>query len=1013
MIRNLVSGAISRHRFVGFVILLLILMGVFAFTRLGQLEDPEFTIRTALVITGYPGADAERVEQQVTEPLEKRIQQLGELDTLESFSRAGTSVIYVEVGDEHGGEELRQIWDELNKKVIKARSVLPDAVRGPRVDDDYGDVYSMLLSVEGEDYSYGELNDIADHVRQRLLRVEDVAKVDLFGEQGERVFLETSRAKIAELGLTPRQVVAALNRQNVVAPGGFVEVGSRQLRLYTSGVFESVESLAKLSIRSPVTEELVHLRDFASVKRGYADPPEASLRFQGESALALGVVPAEGANVVELTRRVREELGRIEGRMPVGIEFGDIALQSEEVESAVGEFLINLATAVAIVLAVLMVSLGGRTGIVVGLWVPVTILGTFLGMYLMEIELHRVSLGALVIVLGMLVDNAIVISELMQVKMQRGTPRLKAAVDSVAETAWPLLAATVIAILAFSPIALTETATGEFTRSLFWVVAISLLISWVLAITATPLMNHRLLRSDSGMGDPAERPFYKRIHALIQQCVSRPWLVSAGAIAVFGISVFGFSFVPQTFFPPAERAQFMVDYWLPGGSRIQQTDEDMARLEQYILELKEVTEVTTFIGEGAPRFYLPMIPATPNPAFGQILVNVADKAQVPEAMEKVRDHLATGYPEAQPRVKAMQLGEPVRFPLQLRVTGADSDQLLNIVEEMEALMAEHPGVTNLRNNWRQSRPRIDVEVDQDRARRAGVTTEGINRALNTAFAGQGVGVFREGDKRIPIVWRFPLPERTDPGELETMVIWPDEGGKPVPLTQVADIEMKWERSVLWHHDRERAITVQADLAPGYTASAVRGDLEQQLGDVSLPDGYESHWDGQVRQSTDARASVMKPVPMILGLMVLVLMAQFNSYRRTLLVMLMVPLGLVGVSLGLLVFQQPFGFMALLGAMSLSGMIIRNAVVMVQKMDIALADEGTREAVLEAATSRVRPILLTAATTMLGMLPLALSGPFWAPMALAIMFGLAVAAVMTILVLPVGYVALLGVTSSRS
>ncbi|XOZ32473.1 efflux RND transporter permease subunit [Halomonadaceae bacterium KBTZ08] len=1012
MLAQLVRGAISRNRFVGFLILLITLLGVIAFTRLGQLEDPEFTIRTAIVMTGYPGADAERVEQQVTEPLEKKIQQLGELESIESLSRNGTSIIYVEVKEQYGGQQLRQIWDELNKKVITARAQLPDSVRGPRVNDDYGDVYSMLLSVEGADYSYAELNDIADHLQQRLLRVDDVAKVDLFGDQGERVFIETSRSKIAELGLTPALVVNALNKQNVVAPSGFTEMGSRRLRINTTGTFESVEELARLNIRSPVTGELVQLRDFAQVRRGYANPPDASLRHQGESALALGVVPAEGANVVDLTERVQAELDRIEAKMPVGIEFGSIALQSEEIEKAVGEFLINLVTAVAIVLAVLMISLGLRTGFVVGLGVPLTILGTFVGMYMMGFELHRVSLGALVIVLGMIVDNAIVISELMQVKMQHGTQRLKAAAESVQETAWPLLAATAIAVLAFAPIALTNTATGEFTRSLFWVVAISLAISWLLAIVGTPLMNYWLLDSKSGLGNPEDRAFYQWVHRLISATLRRPWILTSSAILIVAASAVAFSFVPQTFFPPAERSQFMVDYWLPEGSRIEQTSEDMARIEQRLMAMESVTDVTAFIGEGAPRFYLPMIPRTPNPAFGQILVNVETKEDVDPVMAKVRAHLKDGYPEAEPRVRPMQLGEPVRFPLQLRVTGPEREELMDTAGKLQAVMAEHPGVTNLRHNWRQTQPRVTIDVDQDRARRAGITTNSINQALNTAFAGQGVGVFREDDERIPIVWRFPLPERTDPSELETMVVWPESGGKPVPLTQVADIKLDWERPVIWRHNRERAITLQADLAKGYTASEVRAALAPKIQKLSLPSGYDAQWDGQVHQSNEARAGVLKPVPVILGLMVLVLMAQFNSFRRTLLVMLMVPLGLVGVSVGLLLFQQPFGFMALLGTMSLSGMIIRNAVVMVQKMDMALAESGTLEAIGEAATSRVRPILLTAATTMLGMLPLAVSGPFWAPMALAIMFGLAFAAILTILVLPAGYVRLLGIRPGK-
>ena len=1008
MIGRVAEGAISRGRLIGFLILLIIFIGLFTFTRLGQLEDPEFTVRTALVMTEYPGADATRVEQEVTEILEKHIQQLGELDELESFSRDGTSVIYVHVDDRYGGQRLRQIWDELQKKVARATHELPDSIRGPLVDDDYGDVYSTLLSVTGDGYSYAELSDITDHVRQRLLRVDDVAKVDIFGDQGERVFIETSRAKIAELGLTPALVVDALNQQNIVAPGGFVEAGPRELRMYTSGVIESVEQLADLAIRSPMTGEMVRLRDFAEVQRGYADPPEAKLRFDGDSALALGVVPTEGANVVELSERLEQRLSEIERQLPVGVEFGAIALQADEVERAVGEFLLNLAMAVAIVLLVLMIFLGPRTGIIVGVGVPLTILATFIAMYLMDIDLHRVSLGALVIVLGMLVDNAIVISELTQVKMQQGVARLKASVEAVKETAWPLLAATAIAVLAFAPIVLSDTTTGEFTESLFWVVAVSLVISWFLAITFTPLMTHHFLKEPDSTGDPLERPIYQRIQRIIHRLVDHPRTVVGSVIGVFIISLIGFSFVPQTFFPPAQRAQFMVDYWLPEGTRIEETARDMERIEQHLLSRDDVEGVTAFIGEGAPRFYLPMIPETPNPAFGQILVNLDEDADLEHAMGETRAWLSGDFPEAEPRVKPMQLGEPVRFPLQMRLSGGDRERLLELTEEVQSRIAEHPGVTNLRHDWRQQRPRIDVDVDQDRARRANVTSAAVNRALSTAFAGQAIDVFREDDQQIPIVWRFPLPERTDPSRIETMVIWPEDGGRPVPLGQVADVRLDWGHSVIWRHDRERSVSLQADLRPGYTVHDVQNQLTNWLDDVELPPGYQMEWDGEVKQAAEARAGVMEPVPVILGLMVLVLMAQFNSYRRMLLVMLTVPLGIVGVSIGLLLFQQPFGFMALLGTMSLSGMIIRNAVVMIEKMDLELrtAEGDPVDTVVRAATSRFRPIMLTAATTLLGMLPLALSGPFWAPMALSIMFGLAFASVLAVIVIPVAYVALL-------
>jgi len=1005
MNRWIAQASIAKNRAIGFAVLVVVLIGLFSLSRLGQLEDPEFTIRTAVVMTQYPGADAHRVEQEVTEKLEQEIQQLGELDELESFSREGVSVIYVHVGEQYSGKELRQIWDELRKKVFRASAELPDTVRGPLVNDEFGDVFSSLLSVTGDGYSYAELSDITDFLRQELLRVDQVGKVEIFGDQGERVFLETSRAKIAELGLTPKMVVAALQRQNVVAPGGMVDLGPRRLGIYATGVLQSVEELAELAIRSPVSGELVRVSDFADVHRGYAEPPEAMLRFNGQPALSLGIVPVTGANVVDLDERIQATLAKLESRLPVGVEVGSIALQAEQVQDAVGDFVSSLVMAVLIVIAVLMLSLGFRTGLIVSVGVPVTIMATFVCMYLMDIDLHRVSLGALVIVLGMLVDNAIVVSELIQTRMRQGMDRLEAITESVAETFWPLLSATLIAILAFSPIVLTQTTTGEFTRSLFWVVAASLLISWILAMTFTPLLAHRYLTAEpvSTKENQDRTGFYRLCERTYHWVLAHRVLTLSGIGGVFVAAALAFTLIPQIFFPPAQRAQFLVDYWLPEGSRIEQTSKDMAEIEGFLLAQPGVENITSFIGEGAPRFYLPMIPEPGNPAFGQILVNLETVDNMDAIMATIAGKLRASFPDAQPRVRAMQLGEPVRFPLQLRVTGPDHHRLQTLASELGNVMAATAGVADLRDDWRQPRPKIAVEVDQDRARRIGVSSTAINEALNTAFAGQAIGLYHEDDKRIPIIWRFPLSERADPSRIETMVVWPDEGGAPVPLAQVATVNLGWGPGMIWRHDRERAVTLQADLHPGFTAADVQMRIDQAIANVEMPAGYRTYWDGEVAQAADARAGVLAPVPVVLGLMILVLMFQFNSYRKTLLVMVTVPLGLIGVTAGLLAFNQPFGFMALLGAMSLSGMVIRNAVVMIEQIELEQQrQQQPYTALIDAAVSRVRPIVLTTLTTVLGLLPLALSGPFWAPMAIAIMAGLAVSAVLTLIFVPVGY-----------
>lgn len=1009
---NAAVWAIRRGRLMGFLVALIVFVGIFSYMQLGQLEDPEFTVRTAVVYTEYPGARALRVEQEVTERIELKIQQLGELDQVQSQSRDGVSVIFVDIQEGHDAENLRQIWDELRHKVNEAALELPAGVRGPFVDDDYGDVFALLIALTGEGYAYDVLDRVADDVRSELLRVPGVAKVELFGQQGERVFVETSREKIAEMGLTPHQVVQALNRQNVVDPSGFVDMGPRQVRIFASGVFESLEEIRSLTIRSPATGNLVYLRDFAEVRRGFSDPPQTLLRHGGQEALAIGIVPTRGVNVVDLGDRISEHLARIESSLPVGMTFGIIANQPREVQVAVSEFMINLLTAVVIVIAVLLLALGFRTGMIVGSGVPFTILATFIAMWVTGIDLHRVSLGALVIVLGMMVDNAIVVAELTFVKMQRGLDRLQASREAVGETAWPLFSATLIAVLAFSPIALTDTATGEFTNSLFWVVGFSLLLSWLLAITVTPMMCHRWLKepaAGSERTDPYGGRLYRGFRRLLGGVLH--WRrTSMGIVAgLLVISIVGFMLVPRIFFPPAQRAQFMVDYWLPEGSRISQTSEDMAVIEDWLQGRDEVESATAFIGEGAPRFYLPMLPENPNAAFGQILVNLEAVDDLDAMMAATRAFMNQRFPDGEPRVRPMQLGDPVRYPIEMRIIGPERDTLRRLAEQGREMLADDARLDHVRLDWRDRTPQFQVDVDQERALRANVSSAAISEALATAFAGQSIGVYLEDDKRIPIMWRFPLEDRTDPTQVETMVIWPEQGHRPVPLLQVADVSVVWDDASIWRMDRQRSVTLQMDLLPDVIAHEVLPDLRRLAQDLDLPSGYRIEWDGEPVKSLEAQRGVLQPVPVVLGLMALVLMAQFNSYRRSLIILLMVPLGVVGVSAGLLLFKQPLGFMAVLGLMSLSGMIIKNAIVMVEQVDLEMErSDDPHHALVEAAVSRVRPVLLAAATTVLGMLPLALSGPFWAPMAIAIMFGLALASLLMLLVVPLLYAVLFGV-----
>ncbi|WP_018938150.1 MULTISPECIES: efflux RND transporter permease subunit [unclassified Thioalkalivibrio] len=1007
---NPADWAIHRARIVVFATTLLALAGAWAFLDMGKLEDPDFTVRTALVQTAYPGARASRVEEEVTEVLERHIQQLDALDELESVSRAGESVIYVHVDEALSGQRLRQVWDELNKKVQRATVELPDGILGPLVNDDYGDVFGTLLAVTGEDYTHRELHDYADELRREILRLPGVARAELFGERGERVFVETRRARLAALGLHPGQIIQALQGQNVVAQGGAIDLGDDRLRMFVSGVFESVEDVRNLAILNPETGERLYLRDFAEVARGYADPPERMLRFNGRPAIALGVSPREGVNVVRLGDDVLQRLEELKGERPVGIEVAPINFQPATVRAAIVDFGGNLATAVAIVLAVLLVALGWRTGLIVGMGVPVTILATFFVMWAAGIDLHRVSLGALIVVLGMLVDNAIVVAELMMTKMQRGIERLQAAREAVGEAAGPLLIGTLIAALAFSPISMTPTVVGEFTRSLFWVVAIALGLSWLLAISVVALLGYRYLRVPpraAGADSPESRWLrgYRRVLGGMLRHRSGTLTAVAGALLVAALASMA---VPRIFFPPAERDQFTVDHWRGEGTRIESTAADVARLESYLAEHPQVENTTSLVGEGLPRFYLPMILELPNPAFAQVLVQVSDPGVLDPVMADVRAWMGDRFPDALPRVRPMQLGDPVRYPVELRLSGdGDPGELRRLAEAVVGWLDAHSEIVAARHNWRDRNSTLDVAVDQDRVRAAGLSSAEVAETLEAGFSGRPIGVFRDGDKTLPILWRFPETERSDLSRIDTLEIWPRDGGAPVPLRQVARVDIGWDDAAIWRHDRRRAITVQADPAPGVNAErfvrAADAAVAQVLAEAGASPRVEREWVGEFEASQDAQASVLAPVPFVLVLIALLLLWQFNSYRNALVAGLTVPLAVIGVVAGLLLFRQPFGFIALLGTMSLAGMLLRNAIVLVEQVELFRRNgRDAATALVEASVSRFRPVVLAALTTILGMIPLALSGPFWAPLAIAVMSGLAVGTVLILGVVPVLY-----------
>ena len=998
--------SLARARLIVFATVLLGLSGIWAYGQLGQLEDPDFTIHTALVQAEYPGARAERVEAEVTEVLERHIPQLEELEEVESISRDGEVVIYVDVDERYSGARLRQIWDELNKKVQRASRELPDEVRGPVVDDDYGDVFGLLYAITGEGYGLREIDDYADELRRELLRVPGVARAELFGRQGERIFIEISRERLSALNLHPGQIVETLQRQNVVAPAGAIDLDDHRVGLFVSGTFDRVEDVKALSIRNPETDERIYLRDIAEVRRGFADPPERIFRHDGEPGVALGLSPAPGTNVVELGERIEQRLAELERDRPVGMELHTVNDQPETVRTAIAEFVTNLATAVAIVLTVLLIALGWRTGVIVGASVPLTILGTFLVMWVTGIDLHRVSLGALIVVLGMLVDNAIVVAELTMTRIQRGVERARAARQAVSETAVPLLIGTAIAALAFSPISFTPSAVGEFTSSLFWVVAFALGLSWILAVTFTTLLAYRFLPAPSE--GEARDPHDTLVHRLYRRALGTMlhYRTSSliGVLLTVAIAVAAFTLVPRIFFPAADRDQFLIDHWRSEGTRIEAVAADTERIEAFLREHEGVAGVTTFVGEGAPRFYLPMIPELPNPAYAQLLVETAPDSDLDAVMDDARDWLDGRFADAQPRVRPMMLGDPVRYPVELRVAGPrDPVQLREVADELRDWLAAQPETEGTRHNWRQKALSLDVEVDQERARAAGLSSAEVAETLEMAYDDGPIGVLIDGDRHLPIHWYLPEVERGDLSRLDTLQIWPRDAEQPVPLRQVASLEPTWEERSIWRQDRVPTVTIQADLAEGATAEGLVERLDPKLTELDLPSGLELAWGGEAEASWQARADVLVFVPLVLAVMALLLVAQFNSLRDAAVVALTVPLGLIGVVAGLLLFRQPFGFIALLGAMSLAGMLIRNAIVLVEQIRLHRADGmAVHPAIVEAGVGRMRPVLLTAATTILGMIPLALSGPFWAPMAIAVMSGLAFGTVLILGVVPVLY-----------
>jgi len=1019
---NLGVSSVKSKRVTFFFMFLLVLGGVVAFKQLGRLEDPEFTIKEALIITPYEGASAQEVANEVTNVIERACQQLGQLDRVESESVRGRSTVSAIIKGQYNADSMPQVWDELRRKVADAQSQLPPAARGRSVVvDDFGDVFGIFFAINGEGFSEPELRRYAEFLRRQLVNVPDVKKVDLFAAQQEVVFVEISRKRLSQLGINEEQIYAQLQAQNVAADGGRVRVGEQFLTIDPRGGFASAEDMLDMAIGAGGTGAQLFLRDVATIRRGLEDPPRRIMTFDGKPAVGLGISTVKGGNVVNMGEKVRKRLAELKSEQPIGMEIGEINFQPEAVTEATNLFAFNIAKAVTIVFVVLLIAMGLRAGFIIGVILVVTILATVQVMYFQQILMERISLGAFIIALCMLTDNAIVVTESIKVRMEAGEEKIEVIRDSVAQNQWPLLGATAIAVIAFAAIGLSDDSTGEYARSLFYVIFISLAISWVTAITFTPLLCYLLFKPSK---DPAYRdrdPYaalpYRIFRRMLIVSLKLRWAVLVVIVGLFIAAVYGFGHVRQNFFPPATRPQFMVDAFLPAGTDINESAKFADNVGGFIKKQPGVKHVTGFVGGGGLRFLLVYSPEKQNPAYVQFLVNVDEPESIDALMGTIQGYLDKEHPSANAIAQKFLLGPGGGGRVQVRFSGPDPGVLRQLSAKAREIMNKDGGALCVRDDWRELEPVVRPDLLELQARRNGITRVDVARAIETGLQGRNVGFYREPGQAglgtfpqearlLPIIARPPEGERTGIDAISSMQIWSPVAMRMIPLRQVATgTSVQWEDPVVMRRDRFPTITVHCDPRSGLP-SQLFNRLRPEIEAIELPAGYTMAFGGEHEDSKNARAALATALPLALMLMVAIVVMIFDSIRITMVICLAVPLAIIGVTGGLLLMNQPFGFMALLGAIALAGEQIKNSIVLVDEFGTQKNDYGKSPywAVVDGAVSRLRPVMLVAITTVLGMIPL-LTDPFFSAMAVTIMFGLGFACVLTMIVVPVLFVIL--------
>ncbi|MEM9593935.1 MAG: efflux RND transporter permease subunit [Acidobacteriota bacterium] len=1005
--------AIEKNRITGVLVTLVLLAGSLAYVGLPKEQDPGFIVRAAVITTQFPGASPERVEQLVTETLEAKIQEMPEVDFIQSESRTGISIITVSFLESY--KEMRPIFDDLRRKVQDVERDLPQGIVGPFVNDEFGDVFGSVYTLTGDGFSYADLEDVADEIREELLKIREIAKVDIHGAQEEVVFVEYNNARLTELGLSPRQLVSTLSSVNIVSSGGDVVSGRERIVLEPTGNFESVEALGRTVIRLP-EGGLVYLEDIADVRRAYLDPPDSVARSNGRPALAIAIAMRDGGDILRLGEILDQRIPEIQARYPLGVELQKVWFQATLVKASVDDFVSNLLQAIGIVILVMVVSLGLRTGLVVATLIPASMITTFYIMQTLGLTINQISLAALIIALGLLVDNAIVMVESVLVKREAGASPVEAAVASGRELKTPLLISSLTTGAAFMPIALAESAVGEYTSDIFFVVTITLLSSWILAMTFIPVLTTVAIKpkakKEGGEGKPLDGRLYRAYRALLLFCLRRRLLFGVAVVALFFGALQAMGWVPQIFIEPSEDPVFTGKFEMPLGTSIETSQEVMAEIDGFIAERfgDDVTSWLTFVGDGGPRFALGADPPNVNPANSFMVANTRDGKVVDEVIEAIETFARENHPDMRTQIARMENGPPVGYPIQIRLSGPEIDPLYQAADQVTGHLNGLSGVTAVKNTWGLRTKKLVVEVDQERALSAGVTSEDVAFSLNASLSGIQLTEYREGDVLIPVTLRSVASDRQDIGKLDGLTVYSQAGGAAVPLKQVADVRLTFEPGVVERRDRERTMTLQVSLAAGVTAAEINQDLSPWLLEASAgwADGLSYEEGGEAESSGDANASIAEKLPIAGMTILLLLVSQFNSVRRPIIILTTIPLGLIGVTFGLLVAGSSFGFFTLLGIVSLSGIIINNAIVLLDRIQIEIEELGKApaEAVVAACLQRLRPILLTTATTVLGMMPLWWGGTaMFEPMAVSIIFGLFFATALTLLVVPVLYSAL--------